>query len=80
MSYEAEKVLDKRGITVFPDVLINSGFLAVAYYEYVKNLQKRDQSKIMKKWEEKSNMRFLKLINELGMNNFTEEQLTEKHK
>jgi len=34
----------------------------------------------MKKWEEKSNLRFLQLINELGVNNFTEEQLTEKHK
>jgi len=38
LSFEAEKVLNERGITIFPDVLINSGFLAVAYYEYIKNL------------------------------------------
>jgi glutamate dehydrogenase/leucine dehydrogenase len=34
---EAERILEKRGITVIPDVLFNAGGVAVSYFEWVQN-------------------------------------------
>lgn len=80
VSFEAEQVLLERGITIFPDVLVNSGSLVVNYYEYLKNLKKRDQGKIMNKWEERANTRFLSLVTELSGITFEESRLNAEQK
>lgn len=36
---EADAVLEKRGIPVFPDILANAGGVVVSYFEWVQNLQ-----------------------------------------
>ena len=38
VSSEADAVLEKRGVTVVPDVLANSGGVAVSYFEWVQNI------------------------------------------
>jgi glutamate dehydrogenase (NADP+) len=35
----ADKVLNKKGITVLPDILANAGGVSVSYYEWVQNRQ-----------------------------------------
>ncbi len=37
---EAERVLERRGIAVLPDVLVNAGGVTVSYYEWVQSHQK----------------------------------------
>lgn len=39
VSYEASHVLQAKGITVLPDILVNSGGVIVSYFERVQNLQ-----------------------------------------
>lgn len=34
---EADSILEKRGIVVLPDVLVNAGGVTVSYYEWVQN-------------------------------------------
>lgn len=36
---EADKILEKRGITVVPDILANAGGVVVSYFEWVQNIQ-----------------------------------------
>ena len=36
---DADRILDDRGITVVPDILANSGGVAVSYFEWVQDLQ-----------------------------------------
>ena len=39
VSYEADKVLEEKGVIVIPDILTNSGGVIVSYFEWVQNIQ-----------------------------------------
>lgn len=39
ISYEADQILESRGIIVIPDILANAGGVVVSYFEWVQNIQ-----------------------------------------
>ena len=51
---DADKILDKKKITVIPDILANAGGVTVSYFEWVQNLQNYywDKNIVNKKLEE----------------------------
>lgn len=53
-TYEGDKVLSERGITLIPDILANSGGVIVSYFEWVQNIQELtwDKTEVTKKLEE----------------------------
>lgn len=52
---EADEILNKKGITVVPDVLANSGGVTVSYFEWYQNMHKEkwDLEKVNRKLKEK---------------------------
>ncbi len=38
-TYEADKLLNEKGVKVIPDILANSGGVVVSYFEWVQNIQ-----------------------------------------
>lgn len=44
-TYEADKILNKKGILVIPDVLANAGGVTVSYFEWLQNMNNEKWSK-----------------------------------
>jgi len=58
----AEEILIQRGIIIMPDVLCNAGGVTCSYFEWLKNLGHISPGKLIRRWEEKSNIRLGDLI------------------
>lgn len=52
---EADEVLNKKGVTVIPDILANSGGVAASYFEWLQNINKEAwfKEKVLKELKEK---------------------------
>ena len=59
ISYDAHAILSKNKIFVIPDILANSGGVAVSYFEWVKNIRHIRFGRLEKR---KNNIQFNTLI------------------
>ncbi len=39
ITYEADELLNKRNVTIIPDIMANAGGVAVSYFEWIRNLR-----------------------------------------
>eukprot|EP01017_Pseudomicrothorax_dubius_P000402 TRINITY_DN0_c1730_g1_i1.p1 TRINITY_DN0_c1730_g1~~TRINITY_DN0_c1730_g1_i1.p1 ORF type:complete len:203 (-),score=73.60 TRINITY_DN0_c1730_g1_i1:102-710(-) len=58
----ADKVLEEAGVLVLPDILCNSGGVTCSYFEWLKNLGHISPGKLLRRWEEKKNIRLVQVI------------------
>jgi glutamate dehydrogenase (NAD(P)+) len=75
VTFSAEKILDKRGIIMVPDLLCNAGGVTVSYFEWLKNLAHVRFGRLQKRYE----MRYKSAIIE-QLENLTGKTVTEKVK
>ncbi len=64
-TFQGNKILRERGILVLPDVFLNAGGVTVSYFEWLKNLARVRFGRIEKRFEEWSNLRILKRIEDI---------------
>jgi glutamate dehydrogenase (NAD(P)+) len=62
----AEEILEKKGIVVLPDMLMNAGGVTVSYFEWLKNLQHVRFGRMTRKWEERGKMIMLEQLEKAG--------------
>ena len=51
-TYAAEEILNKKGIVVAPDLLVNGGGVTCSYFEWLKNIEHVSPGKMTKRFEE----------------------------
>ncbi|MCW5906864.1 MAG: Glu/Leu/Phe/Val dehydrogenase [Chitinophagales bacterium] len=61
----AEQILLKKGVMIIPDIYINAGGVTVSYFEWLKNLSHVKFGRMQKRWEEKHQTNFIKLVEDL---------------
>ncbi|HUF64350.1 MAG TPA: Glu/Leu/Phe/Val dehydrogenase [Gemmatimonadaceae bacterium] len=61
----ASERLLKRGVLIVPDIFANAGGVTVSYFEWVKNLSHLRFGRMEKRFEERSNERILRGVEEL---------------
>jgi len=52
ITYEADEILNKRGITVLPDVFANVGGVTVSYFEWTRNISHMRFGRLQRQYDE----------------------------
>jgi glutamate dehydrogenase (NAD(P)+) len=68
----AEEILKAKGVVIIPDIFLNAGGVTVSYFEWLKNLNHVRFGRMSKRFEETSNMKLLRKIEELTGKNIVE--------
>lgn len=71
----AEQELEKKGILVLPDLLMNAGGVTCSYFEYVKNLGHIKPGQLTKRWEAQNKRKFLESIARVRSLNFQSQNI-----
>ena len=65
ISVDADQMLREKGVIIIPDVLAGTGGLISSYYEYLSNIDRRKLHDLITKWEERSKLSMLMLLDRL---------------
>jgi glutamate dehydrogenase (NAD(P)+) len=57
-----EEILEKKGVLILPDLLMNAGGVTVSYFEYVKNLGHIKPGLLTKRWGARRNQNIIETI------------------
>ncbi|CAO3648115.1 unnamed protein product [Cunninghamella echinulata] len=68
----AHEALEKRGVVVLPDLLLNAGGVTVSYFEWLKNLSHVRFGRMNKKWDESNRLKLFSLVEESAGRQLTE--------
>jgi glutamate dehydrogenase (NAD(P)+) len=66
VTYEADDILRKRGITLLPDAYINAGGVIVSYFEWIRNLTHIRFGRMERRYDESKGHFLIKALETLG--------------
>jgi glutamate dehydrogenase (NAD(P)+) len=75
----AEELLKERNVLILPDLLIGGGALIVSYFEWLKNLDHLVPGRLVKRWEKKTKLGLLTLIEEQSKITFENDVYREEY-
>lgn len=65
VTYEADKILNEKGVLILPDIYANAGGVTVSYFEWVRNLSHIRFGRMQRRHEELHSHQFGELLEEL---------------
>jgi len=77
---DAHEYLIKEGVLVIPDLYLNAGGVTVSYFEWLKNLSHVRFGRMQKRFEEMSNRRILRAVEDLTGKQFADDDFKEASK
>jgi len=62
VTFEADKILNKRGITIIPDAYANAGGVIVSYFEWIRNISHMRFGRLQRRFDEQRGRDFTEAI------------------
>jgi glutamate dehydrogenase (NAD(P)+) len=59
-----EQILNRKGVVILPDILLNAGGVTCSYFEWLKNLEHVRPGRLVRRWEEKTKRNLIKVISQ----------------
>jgi glutamate dehydrogenase (NAD(P)+) len=63
-TFEADRILQDKGVIIIPDILCNAGGVTCSYFEWLKNIEHKQPGRLTYNWERKSKQILLEAIEE----------------
>ncbi len=65
VTYKGDKILNKNGVLVIPDVYLNAGGVVVSYFEWVRNISQMRFGRLEKRRDEAQIDQFIKVVEKM---------------
>ncbi|PPR47132.1 MAG: Glutamate dehydrogenase [Alphaproteobacteria bacterium MarineAlpha5_Bin9] len=66
ITYNANKILNDKKITIIPDIYANAGGVAVSYFEWIRNISHIRMGRLNKRYEEHRGQSIVEAINKIS--------------
>jgi len=68
VTFEADRILQKKGVTILPDTYMNAGGVIVSYFEWIRNLSHIRFGRIERRFDEMRGRHIVQALESLGGN------------
>ena len=76
ITYEADKILERNGVVIIPDMYANAGGVTVSYFEWVKNLTHIRFGRMQRREVENQNLSIIKAVEKMTGKEFPDDLKT----
>jgi len=66
VTFEADQILNKNGVTIIPDAYLNAGGVVVSYFEWVRNISHIRFGRMQRRFEEAKGLQFANTLERLS--------------
>lgn len=65
VTFDADAILNKRGIVILPDVYVNAGGVTVSYFEWIRNLSHIRFGRMQRRYDEMQGSKYAAILEEV---------------
>ena len=77
VTFDADRILNERGIVVLPDIYVNAGGVTVSYFEWIRNISHIRFGRMQRRHDEARSTQVAKLLEEISGTNLSDDSRRE---